>query len=59
MTTRPATDRVTKDLLHDFRCRRPLTESDRQDLLQLAESIVSAAAQGWPEHGEDDGDLDL
>lgn len=59
MTTRPATDRVTSDILHDFRCRRPLVEADRRELLHLAESIVSAAAQGWPEHQDDDEDLDL
>lgn len=59
MTYRPATDRVTKDILHDFRCRRPLVEADRAELLHLAETIVAAAAQGWPEHGEDEDDLDL
>lgn len=54
--------RMTTELVAAFRYNQELTEHDRADLLVLAEAIMSAAAQGWPEHGPASAggdDLDL
>ena len=53
--------RTTPELVAAFRYNQELTDHDRADLLALAEAIMSAAAQGWPEHGPStpDDDLDL
>lgn len=54
-------ERSINELVQAFRYNHVLHDRERARLHQLAEAIVSAAQQGWPEHcpNTTDDDLDL